>query len=263
MDGREIGRRIELLAGVGLVAFGALFALAELAGEGSWRLAWPLFVIVPGLLLLAGTFSFGRDGGFLAIPGSLITVAGLLLLFTNTFGAWRAWAYLWPLLTPGAVGLGLLVFGAWSGIPSLRRVGIWLGIAGLVLFVAFGALFELVLGISGPLGPAAGRVLWRGRDLAAVPTFRPQIDDMVGLCNDLQVVLHHDHGVAVALQIAEHVDQRFHILHVQARGGFVENVDEAALDVFGELARDLDALRLAARERGRGLPKPEIAEAHA
>lgn len=162
MNGNEIARRIELLAGVGLVAFGGIFALVELAGGGgsAWAIAWPLFVIIPGLLFFAGAFAFGRGGGFLAIPGAIITVGGLLLLVTNTLGDWVAWSYLWPLLTPGSVGLGLLVFGTWSGLPGVRRAGIWLGAAGLVLFAVFGALFELVLGVSGPFGPVAGRVLW-------------------------------------------------------------------------------------------------------
>jgi hypothetical protein len=161
MDGREIARRIELLAGVGLVVFGGLFALVELSGGGSaWSLVWPLFVIVPGLLLFAGAFVFGRGGGFLAIPGSIITVGGLLLLVTNTVGVWASWSYLWPLLTPGSVGLGLFVYGTWSGLPSVRRTGLWLALAGLGLFAVFGAFFELVLGVSGPFGPVVGRLLW-------------------------------------------------------------------------------------------------------
>lgn len=161
MDGHEVGRRIELLAGVGLVAFGGVFALVELAGGGSaWGLVWPLFVIIPGLLLFAGTFAFGRGGGFLAVPGAILTVGGLILLLTNALDNWAAWAYLWPLLTPGAIGLGLLVFGARSEIPQLKTVGIWLGAGGLVLFAVFGAVFELVFGTSGPFGPVVGSVVW-------------------------------------------------------------------------------------------------------
>ncbi|HEY3317006.1 MAG TPA: hypothetical protein VGK50_01100 [Coriobacteriia bacterium] len=160
MEGREIARRIELLSGVGLVVFGGLFALAELAGGRSWGLIWPLFVIVPGVLLFVGAFSFGRGGGFLAIPGAVVTVSGLLLLLTNTLDAWTAWAYLWALVVPGSVGLGLLVFGARTGSPAVRSTGIWLGIAGLALFGFFGAFLELVVGVSGPFGPALGRVLW-------------------------------------------------------------------------------------------------------
>lgn len=161
MDGSEIGRRIELLAGVGLVAFGGVFALIELAGGGRvWSLAWPLFVIVAGLLLFAGVFSFGRSGGFLAIPGAILAVDGLVLLVTNTFGVWTAWAYAWALVTPGAVGLGLLVHGTLAGIPRLRRAGAVLAGLGLALFAVFGTAFELVAGLSGPFGPAVGRVVW-------------------------------------------------------------------------------------------------------
>ena len=161
MDGREIARRIELLAGVGLVAFGGVFALVVLVGgDDGWGLVWPLFVIIPGVLLFAATFAFGRGGGFLAIPAAILTVGGLLLLLTNTLGIWAAWVYLWPLLTPGAVGLGLLVFGARSGVPQLKRVGLWLGAVGLALFAVLGAVFERALGVSGPFGPEAGRIVW-------------------------------------------------------------------------------------------------------
>lgn len=161
MDATEIGRRIELLAGIGLVVYGGLFALVELAGGGrAWELVWPLFVMVPGLLLFAGAFLFGRGGGFLAIPGAIIVAAGALLLVTNTSGVWVAWSYLWPLLTPGAVGLGLFVYGVHDGLPGVRRTGAWLGMAGVVLFAVFGAFFELVLGISGPFGPQVARFVW-------------------------------------------------------------------------------------------------------
>jgi hypothetical protein len=49
---------------------------------------------------------------------------------------------------------------------------------------------------------------------------------------------------------------------VQARGGLVEHVERAArLHLARELARELHALRLAARERGGGLPQRDVAEA--
>jgi len=160
MDSRDIGRRLELLAGVGLVVFGGLFAIAELGGDRSWSLIWPLFVVVPGLLFFAAMASFGRESGFLAIPGAIVTVAGLLLLASNTFSSWAAWSYLWTLVTPGAVGLGLWIYGAWARRPTLRRVGAQLGFLGLVLFAVFGALFELLLGVSGPAGREVGRFVW-------------------------------------------------------------------------------------------------------
>ncbi len=160
MDSRDIGRRIELLAGVGLVVFGGLFAIAELGGDRGWSLVWPLFVVVPGLLFFAAMVSFGRQAGFLAIPGAIIVVSGLLLLLTNTFGNWQAWSYLWALVTPGAVGLGLWVYGVWGRQPTLRRIGAWIAYLGVVLFAVFGAVFELLLGVSGPLGREVGRFVW-------------------------------------------------------------------------------------------------------
>jgi hypothetical protein len=159
MATRDVGRVVELLAGVGLVAFGALFLLAQLAGPRGWELVWPLFVVVIGALLLAGMVALGRDAGFLAIPGCIIVGGGLLLLVTNTLDIWPAWAYLWALLTPGSVGVGLWLFGVWSGYPRTRTVGLWLTVAGIVLAAVLGVVFELTLSLTGPGGQAAARIL--------------------------------------------------------------------------------------------------------
>jgi hypothetical protein len=159
METRDIGRTIEMLAGVGLVVLGGLFALAEFAGDRGWALVWPLFIVVPGLLFYAAMIAFSPRAGFLAIPGSILVVAGLCLLVTNTLGNWAAWSYLWALVTPGAVGLGLWLFGVQARVPGLRRTGGWLLFAGVVVFAVLAAVFELALGMSGPAGVTIGRAL--------------------------------------------------------------------------------------------------------
>ena len=48
---------------------------------------------------------------------------------------------------------------------------------------------------------------------------------------------------------------------MQARGGLVEDVEGPARGPLRELPRQLDALRLPAREGGRGLAEGDVAEA--
>ena len=84
---------------------------------------------------------------------------------------------------------------------------------------------------------------------------------MVGGLDDVEVVLDDDHGVAGVHQAVEHAQQLADVLEVQAGGGLVEDVEGAAGGALGQLARELDALRLAAGEGGRGLAEGDVAEA--
>ncbi len=142
-----------LVLGISLVAIGALLLMSELSGVQVWRIAWPFFLIVPGVLLFVAMFSYGTSAGPLAIPACIVTTTGLILLIQNTFGLWQTWAYAWALVAPTSVGLGQWLFGVWSGQPDRRRAGVQLMRIGLILFVGFAAFFELILNISG---------LWRG-----------------------------------------------------------------------------------------------------
>ena len=60
----------------------------------------------------------------------------------------------------------------------------------------------------------------------------------------------------------KHLEELADVLEVQARRGLVEHVDGAAGGSLPQLGGQLDALRLAAGQRGRALPEPDIAEPH-
>jgi hypothetical protein len=66
-------------------------------------------------------------------------------------------------------------------------------------------------------------------------------------------VLDDDHRVALLDQAMEQRQELAHVVEVQPGRRLVEQVDGAAGAALAELGRQLDALRLAARERGRGL----------
>ena len=149
---RESGRG-GVVGGLILIVLGLIF-LAGQSGIIPWSLLWPLFVVTVGAMFLLGLAIGGRNASGLAIPGCIITTIGLILLYQNTFNRWETWAYAWTLI-PAAVGVGLLIHGRLSGEESARRVGTFLAGLGLVLFLVFGGLAEVLFGLFG----------WRDRGL--------------------------------------------------------------------------------------------------
>ena len=88
-----------------------------------------------------------------------------------------------------------------------------------------------------------------GHDLAAgVAAFRPEVDDVVGGLDHVEVVLDQHHGVAGVHEAVQRFQQPLDVGQVQARGRLVEDVDGVLRTLqLAQLRGDLDALRLAAR----------------
>ncbi len=87
------------------------------------------------------------------------------------------------------------------------------------------------------------------------------VDHPVARRDHAHVVLDHDHGVAGVDQAVELRHQLLDVGRVQAGGGLVEHVQRVAALRALQLGRQLDALRLAARQLGRRLAEPQVAEA--
>src|SRR5712692_2854983 len=108
-------------------------------------------------------------------------------------------------------------------------------------------------------GDEFGRAL--GDDAAAaLAAFGAEVDDPVGLLDDVEMVLDDQHGVAEIDEALQDVEKFSHVVEVQAGGGLVEDVERASCLSFRELACQLDALRFAAGERGGGLAEGDVAE---
>jgi hypothetical protein len=138
----------QLFVGLVLVVTGGLFLADQLLDIRIMDYFWPLLVLLFGLTFFIGMLTAGKRGAGLAIPGAVISSLGVLLFIQNSFNLWITWAYAWTLLI-SAVGLGLLIMNSYIKRESLRRAGgLVIGI-GLVLFVAFGLLFEVILNIAG------------------------------------------------------------------------------------------------------------------
>lgn len=143
-------RNTTVAIGLLLIILGGAFLLARQAGLDLGRFGWPLFVIVPGVVLFAFAFAIGgRGGAGLAIAGGITIVTGIVLAVQNTTGLWATWAYAWALVAPGGAGLGLLVYGLLTRQADFVSGGRGMLLVGLGLFVGFAIFFEGIIGLSG------------------------------------------------------------------------------------------------------------------
>jgi hypothetical protein len=141
-----------LYAGIVLIAFGALFLLTETAGRlfaavglnVGWGQLWPLAIVLVGLAfwlaILVWWDQRTRIAG-LAVPGTLILMNGLLLLYQSATGDWESWTYAWS-LEPVFVGLGLLMLYALGQRErGLLVAALVVGGVGVVFLLIFGSVW--------------------------------------------------------------------------------------------------------------------------
>ncbi|HEX5414499.1 MAG TPA: hypothetical protein VFZ25_02460, partial [Chloroflexota bacterium] len=117
---------------------------------------WPFIIAAPGAMMFALMFAGGRRASGLAIPASIVTTTGLILLIQNTFQIWQTWAYAWALIVPTAVGAGIWLMGWWDRKPRLEEVGRRMVEIGLTIFLGLAVFFELILNLSGVVYGTAG-----------------------------------------------------------------------------------------------------------
>lgn len=138
----------QLYFGLILVLTGGVFLADQLLGTGFMVDYWPLLILLLGLTFFVGMLVAGKRGPWLAIPGAVLVTLGLIVFIQNWSNLWITWAYAWALLI-SAMGLGMLIMNAYLRRQGLRRAaGLIIGI-GLILFVFFGVLFEIILDIAG------------------------------------------------------------------------------------------------------------------
>ena len=99
--------------------------------------------------------------------------------------------------------------------------------------------------LAGEAGGAFGHLLRRalGHDgPAAFAAFGAEVDDPVGGLDDVEVVLDHEERVAGSAEFEEDFQELVHVVEMQARGRFVEDVEGVAGLLAAEFAGDLEAL---------------------
>ena len=131
--------------GVVLVVLGLFALLIQFTGFDAGE-SWPLFVVIPGLtLLVVGYISLGTGA---LIPGAILTVIGLILAYQSSTGDWPSWAFAWPLVAPGGVGLGLFLQGIRNRDPHLLRQGRVLMFVAAIIFMIGFVIFATIFRIS-------------------------------------------------------------------------------------------------------------------
>jgi hypothetical protein len=144
--------RGSLYVGILLLAFGGLFLVAQLATDllapfemyWGWGRLWPFLILFIGLAFWLPVFIWWekrRQVAGLAVPGTIVVVNGLMLLYQAITRDWGSWSYLWS-MEPIAVALGLLAL-YWLG-PRERGLLVAAGIVGgigLFFFVIFVSIF--------------------------------------------------------------------------------------------------------------------------
>jgi len=141
-----------IVAGSILILFGLLALISQVfRGVDFWGSLWPFFIIGIGVLFFVGMFLGGRSVAGLAIPGSILSALGLMMLVQNLTNYWQSWSYSWTVLLI-SVGLGIFIMGAYTDHPGSRRAGIRVMEVGFALFVVFGSFFELIFSLDHPHG---------------------------------------------------------------------------------------------------------------
>ena len=96
---------------------------------------------------------------------------------------------------------------------------------------------------------------------AALAGTGADVDDVVGAAYGVFVMLDHHQRVAALAQFAQGAQQDLVVTRMQADGRLVQHIANA-LQIAAQLRGQPDALRLAARERGRTTVQRQVAQAH-
>ncbi len=132
-----------LIGGAVMIAFGLLALAGQVFRGVDWGFLWPFIIIAIGAVFFVAMFTGGKQTAGFAIPGSIVGGIGLVLLFQNITGHWESMSYFWTLIIM-FVGAGIYIMGIYGGDAGQKKSGMGVMKVGLILFVIFGAFFELI-----------------------------------------------------------------------------------------------------------------------
>jgi len=132
-----------LIGGAIMITFGLLTLAERVFRNVNWGFLWPFIVISVGAVFFVAMFAGGKQTAAFAIPGSIVGGIGLVLLFQNITHHWESMSYFWTLIIM-FVGIGIYVMGWYGGDENQRRSGVRVIKVGVIMFVIFGAFFELI-----------------------------------------------------------------------------------------------------------------------
>jgi hypothetical protein len=73
-------------------------------------------------------------------------------------------------------------------------------------------------------------------------TFRPEVDNPIGLFHDVEVMFDNNDRIAEFRQATEHFEELLHVGKMQARSRLVENIERPRCLPAAALPGELDAL---------------------
>ena len=132
-----------LIGGALLIAFGLLALAGQIFRNLDWGFLWPFTVIGFGALFFVAMFAGGKQAAAFAISGSIVGGIGLVLLFQNITGHWESMSYFWTLIIV-FVGAGIYIMGLYGGDLKRKQSGLSVMKVGFILFIIFGAFFEMI-----------------------------------------------------------------------------------------------------------------------
>lgn len=139
-----------LIGGALLIGFGLLSLMGRVFRGLDWGFLWPFIIIGFGAVFFLAMFASGKSGAAFAVPGSIVGGIGLVLLFQNITGHWESMSYFWTLIIL-FVGAGIFLMGWYGGDETQRQSGLRVMKVGFILFVIFGAFFEMIFSSFGGL----------------------------------------------------------------------------------------------------------------
>jgi hypothetical protein len=130
-----------LIGGSILIGLGLLTLLDRLIPGLDLGSLWPFFIIAFGALFFIAMFAMGKSGAGFAVPGTIISGIGLILLYQTITGNWPSMSYFWALIL-FFVGLGIYIMGWYGEDANQRKSGTSVMKIGIILFIIFGIFFE-------------------------------------------------------------------------------------------------------------------------
>ena len=147
------GFALALVLGLLLIALGVVLLIERVWDIPILSAWWPLVVVIFGAAFFVSLLAGPKGLAFLAVPGSVLLMLGLILFYQSWFNLWSTWTYVWTLLI-FALGIGFWIFNIQMKQPWSRILaGILIGI-GLLKYLFLGFIFEKLVHISDSTLPA-------------------------------------------------------------------------------------------------------------
>jgi len=141
------------VGGAILIAFGLLSLTGQLFRALNWNFLWPFIIIAIGGVFFVAMFAGGKQAAAFAIPGSIVSGVGLVLLFQTILDHWESMSYFWTLIIL-FVGTGIYIMGWYAADTKQKESGWRVMKIGFILFIIFGTFFEMIFsGFSNTLFP--------------------------------------------------------------------------------------------------------------